>query len=132
MSPLQIAALRGHQSTAVFLLETPLVQIDPDEINQLLWNVAQEGYVDVVKVLAGLKMVNINYINNNDASKRTALLIALYGRHLDTVHALLRSGRVDPSIPDATGGQPVDLAAAFGFKDLVVLLERAATELVAE
>jgi ankyrin repeat protein len=130
MTTLDITVLKGHESTLLCLLENPQVWIDPLVLNPLLWKAAREGHAEVVGVLAGLNMAIVNYINLKDAFKRTPLLIALYSRHSATVRAILRGGRVDPSIPDATDNLAVNVAAAFGFKDIVVLLERATTRFV--
>jgi hypothetical protein len=97
-------------------------------MNQLLWNAAQEGYSDVVEVLAGLKMVDVKYIRAYDTLKRTPLLIARRDRHSDAVHELFYNGRVDSNITHATGNLAVDAAAFLGLESNdIALPERAAT-----
>jgi ankyrin repeat protein len=118
ISPLQIAELNGHASAVAFLTRDSRVYLDSQELSIVLWHAAQKDHSDVVGALSNLDMVDVNYISQEDKAKRTPLLVALSGRHVDTTDTLLRCVRVDASIPDANGNLAVDIAAALGYEGL--------------
>ncbi|MFI4889731.1 MAG: ankyrin repeat domain-containing protein [Steroidobacterales bacterium] len=85
-----------------------------------LWRAAESGDLPALQALLS---ANID-INARDASGRTALMLAVLGRHASAVEALLARG-ADPNVADARGTTPLQAALAADEPATVTALQRA-------
>ncbi|KAL2822219.1 ankyrin repeat-containing domain protein [Aspergillus cavernicola] len=122
ITPLSIAASRGHEAVMASIARLKTVPLNADELNTTLWSAAHRGNAGVVQVLAAFEMVDVNFVNDEDESRRTPLLAAIDGHHKVTVQALLDSDRVDLSRADHKGCTPLDMARNLGFEDIAAIL----------
>ena len=77
--------------------------------------------------------VNVNLVDDEDASKRTALHLAARNGHLEVVKYLLEKGGAEVNEEDNDGWTALHLAARYGHLEVVkYLLEKGGTEVNVE
>ncbi|KAM7201239.1 Ankyrin repeat-containing domain protein [Naviculisporaceae sp. PSN 640] len=108
-TPLHLASADGHLAIVELLLaEGAKCDIKNQEGETPLSRAAAKGNVAVVKRLCRARDASVN---SQDSCGRTALIWAIFKRHIKVVELLLNDGQADPELADFYGLTPLSVAA---------------------
>ena len=132
-TPLHLAVKYGRYEVVKVLLNEPEIQVDcPLSANQEkltpLMLACQNGDLEMVKLL--IEYGNA-WIDSQDKFKRTPLIHATLGGQEHVAAELIRRGAGISSKPDSSGNSAAHYAAAYGWLNILRLLELAEPECLA-
>lgn len=117
MTPLHIAALKGHESAVLLLLTMGAdpYQLDINSHTALYWAII-EGHKAVVQLLL-LKADALRLVREGDKEDRTALHHAACQGHLEVTELLVHYG-ADINAKDVDGNTALQLASNLGYEEI--------------
>ena len=122
-TPLILAVEGGHIEVVKFLVKDNKCDINIYDANGQtpLHRACSEGYADIAEIFLK-RNSNINWW---DKWRKTPLILAVEGRHIEVVKLLVKDNKCDINICDANGQTPLHRACSEGYADIAkIFLKR--------